>query len=154
MDTRNIFPQANNLNLVLQVLTILSQNKNIPKAEISLKLDIVPRQVDYYINVLYYFDLVTEKNALTLKGRFVNDPVINEYDKLVILKNIIVEKQIFAEIDCYIKLHKRVPSNLTISEYIAKYYQLSQSTLIRRSSTVKSWFEYLIKQGVYEELQP
>ena len=147
----NVFPQANSIPLILETLNILSSNKNITRADICRFLNIVQRQVDYYISVLEYFDIITGKFELTLKGRFINDPVINQYDKILILKNIIIEKPVFRKIDEYIKEYHQVPSIELIANFIAEDYMYSRKTLIRRASTVKSWFDYFIKFHAYGE---
>lgn len=149
----DVFPQANSIHLILETLNAISKNKHITKIEMGNYLNIVSRQVDYYISVLEYFELITDKHELTLKGRFINDPVINELDKLKILKNIIIEKPVFCKIDEYIIQYHNLPSIDTIANFIHEYYEYSQSTLIRRASTVKSWFDYLIKLNVYGDMK-
>jgi len=150
MATKNdVFPQANSIPLVLKALSLLSSKKTITHNAISSELGIVLRQVDYYINVLQYFDLITSSNELTLKGRFINDPVINENDKMKILLNIMIEKPVFKQIDQLIITDKKVPGVEIIADIIAQHYSYSKSTLLRRASTVKSWFEYYIKHGIY-----
>lgn len=149
---REVFPQANSVALILKTLALIGENKKITKQEIADQLSIVSRQVDYYLNVLYYFELISRNNELTLKGKFINDPVIDKHDQLVILKNIMIEKPVFKLIDDYINKNGKVPSSQVIAEYIQEWYSLSNSTLMRRASTVKSWFDYYIYHHIYGEL--
>jgi hypothetical protein len=143
------FPQANSIPLILSTLKLIADDSKITKDLIAQHLSIVSRQVDYYLNVLYYFELISNKNELTLKGRFINDPTINMIDKLKILKNIMVEKPIFQDIELYILQHHKTPGIDEISQLISNYYLYSQSTLKRRASTVKSWFDYYMDNYVY-----
>lgn len=143
------FPQANSIPLILSTLKIISEDSKSTKESIAQNLSIVLRQVDYYVNVLHYFELISNRNELTLKGRFINDPVINMADKLKILKNIMVEKSIFQDIEIYIITHQKTPSIDEISQLISNHYLYSKSTLVRRASTVKSWFDYYIENHVY-----
>lgn len=151
MVTKNndIFPQANSINLVLITLQKIKENKYIKKDEMAIALEVSSRQVDYYINVLYYFSLITNKNELTLKGQYINDPVLNHHEKLIILKNIMIEKNIFKEIDSYITNNKKIPSRNFIATLIEKYYKYAPSTYFRRADTVRSWFVYFINNNVY-----
>ena len=146
------FPQANSIPLVLKMLSIINTNKDISKNDIALMLGIVPRQVDYYLGVLYFFELISINNDLTLKGRFISDPVIDEVDKLKIFKNIMVEHPVFKYINDYIEDNKEIPKVNLIALYINEYYVFSKSTLFRRASTVKSWFEYFKENRVYGEI--
>jgi hypothetical protein len=147
-----IFPQANNVGLILTALEVINKNKDITKEHMASELSIVTRQVDYYWNVLYYFDLISSNNELTLKGRFINDPVIDRFNKLTILKNIIVENPIFREIDLLIKENKGLPSIDVIASLISEHYLYSESTLRRRANTARSWFDYFIKNEVYGDI--
>jgi translation initiation factor 2 beta subunit (eIF-2beta)/eIF-5 len=144
-----VFPQANSIPLILSTLKFIGDDSETSKESIAQNLSVVPRQVDYYINVLYYFELISNQNELTLKGRFINDPVINMSDKLKILKNIMVEQPIFQEIEDYILKYHKTPPIEEISGYISTYFLYSESTLTRRASTVKSWFDYYIENHVY-----
>lgn len=152
MDTKRyvVFPQANSVALILETLNEVSKKQKKSKKEIAETLGIVLRQVDYYVNVLYFFELISENNKLTLKGKYINDPIINPNDRNKILKNIMIEKPIFAKIDKFIIDYNKIPPLNIIADYIAEEYLFSPSTLYRRASTVKSWFDYFIKNKVYE----
>jgi len=136
----------------LGVLDIIQEKTNISKIDIANRLKIVSRQVDYYINALRYFELISDKCRLTLKGKFISDPLVNQADKIMIFKNIIVGKSVFSQIDGYIIQYRELPSIETIISYIKENYAYSQSTLIRRASTVRSWFDFFIKNEIYGEL--
>jgi hypothetical protein len=145
-----VFPQANNISVLIKTLKLIEKNKRISREALAKNLTLVSRQVEYYLNALYYFDLITENAGLTLKGEFIVTAE-NATDQARIFKNIIIQEEIFKDIDAYISINKKLPETTLIANNISKYYIYSESTLHRRASTVKSWFNYFVEINLYGE---
>ena len=76
------FPQANNLNVLIDVLTFLYLNNGATDKEVSEHIGYEYRQGAYYTSSCYYFDLIDETNNIT-------DLAKSFFDNNVLKKNIL-----------------------------------------------------------------
>lgn len=60
-----LFIQANNLDLVIDIIQFIYNNQNCSKQEIAEYCGITLRQVDYYTNACKYLNLLDDANQLT-----------------------------------------------------------------------------------------
>jgi hypothetical protein len=131
------FPQANNMLLMIELLRAIDSNddqKKFPK--------IVNRQIHYYKGALQYFDMLDNKGRVTLKGKYIKEALdITEQNKM--LRNIIISKPVFREVDEYMKLTLQFPPVEIISNFIGNYYNYNETTRLRRANAVVSIFKYL-----------
>ena len=138
IDTAIPFPQADRFDRINDMLIIISKNEPISKDQLAAHFDIVPRQIDYYFNVLKWLKLCSHVSKddddliLTNEGNRVidlsfrkrmqeiakivfSDPIMND-----ILNSKKIDSKIFYE-------HSGVESS---------------STRERRLQTVRAWITY------------
>ncbi len=128
------FPQADKFEKIQDMLFVISKNDCISKFELQLQFDIVPRQIDYYFNVLKWLKVCKEENEcliLTTKGlSVIEQPFKSRIEELA--------KIVFSEpiLNFYYN-NKKIPE-----QCFTKYGMNSDSTQNRRLQTVKSWIKY------------
>lgn len=134
------FPQADRLEKVIQVLLIIGRLECATKEEIFLGFDLVTRQWDYYLNALVWLGLAEEdpiKSCYILTDKGVSLLGVNESMRLLKIAQIFFSNDIFNAF-----LNNEQPH---ISEALKKRNELySDSTFIRRMSTVRSWKRFVL----------
>ena len=131
------FPQANNVTLMIDLLSALDLKDN--QKEIP---NIVPRQIQYYKKALQYFEMLDNKDRVTLKGKYILEArSISEQNRM--FRNLIIAKPVFKEVEEYMNLTKQMPKLEIISRFIGNYYSYNDTTLRRRANAVISMFKYL-----------
>lgn len=131
------FPQANNVTLMIDLLSALDLKDN--QKEIP---NIVPRQIQYYKKALQYFEMLDNKDRVTLKGKYILEArSITEQNRM--FRNLIIAKPVFKEVEEYMNLTKQMPKLEIISRFIGNYYSYNDTTLRRRANAVISIFKYL-----------
>lgn len=134
------FPQINNIPLMLNVLIFIEiKDYNGLKT-----LGIVNRQIDYYMKALHFFEMIDSKKRITMKGIYVIKENNNNLQKQM-LRNLIVVKPAFLEVEEYYRTFKILPDKNIIANYIKAYYNYQPATLYRRASSIISIFKYLNK---------
>lgn len=135
------FPQADAFDKVIAMLIIIGEKNRSTKDEIGLEFDLVPRQIDYYSNVLRWMKLITlETDSKLLILTELGKKLFNMHhsQRMQHLAKIIFSNEIF-----FIKLHK--PES-EITETLRNKFQLNNQNLYsRRMTTVKSWINYFKK---------
>ena len=131
------FPQANNVTLMIDLLSVLDLKDNQKEMP-----NIVPRQIQYYKKALQYFEMLDNKDRVTLKGKYILEArSISEQNRM--FRNLIISKPGFKEVEEYINLTKQMPPIEIISRFIGNYYSYNDTTLRRRANAVISIFKYL-----------
>lgn len=128
------FPQANDLDKVLDAYDILLERNSLSKSEVfeDLPVSVVGRQYDYYINVLKWMKLITiDQGTVELTKRGQEIGALDTSDKLkalqrIFLSDTLVSAMLSFEID-------------DINQNLITQYRISGSTPARRQSTVKKW---------------
>lgn len=128
------FPQANDIDRVIDAFDVLIERGSLTKAEIfeDLPVSVVGRQYDYYVNALRWMKLVTVNNGLvelTERGRTVS--ILESRERLksfqkIILSDPLVKQMLSRNIeDCDPRLLKK--------------NRISGTTPPRRQSTIRKW---------------
>lgn len=135
------FPQANNLDVLISVLTYLYINKDATDKEVSEHIGYEYRQGAYYTSSCYYFDLVDEKNNLTNLARsFFNEGILQKN----ILFAHIIQDPIFGNIFAHFILKTKDDIKKYAEKIIQKYFNYSDSVVSRRASTVLAWIREIV----------
>ncbi|MFA5474263.1 MAG: hypothetical protein WC225_01875 [Acholeplasmataceae bacterium] len=132
------FPQANNLNVLIDVLSFLYLNNGATDKEVSEHIGYEYRQGAYYTSSCYYFDLVDESNNLTTIAK-------NLFKKDILQKNLlfayIIQDPIFGDIFSNYILKTQIDIKTYTENTIKKYFNYSDSVISRRASTVLAWIK-------------
>jgi len=135
------FPQANNLDVLINVLTFLHLNDGATDKKVSEHIGYEPRQGAYYTSSCYYFDLVDEKNNLT-------DLAISFFSSGILQKNLlfahIIQDPIFGDIFSNYILKTKTNIKKYTEEIIKTYFNYSDSVVSRRASTVLAWIKEIV----------
>lgn len=148
------FPQANSLDKLLEILNYLLTYKQVTKDQLSVKLDIVARQVDYYANAGKYLGIINVSNKLvTLTENGLNFCNKTNVEKLLLLSDLILKHQIFREVFAkMIKSSDKTIADKDVITIMKKEPSITNAyndgVISRRASTVKKWIEYLINSCV------
>ncbi len=145
------YPQANDLDKVIDIVINLDDETLNTKESISLFFDFDERQGDYYANAAIYLGLLKHdggrprKFELTSTGEKLRRCNNRNQRNLLLLKQILIKPtfntvfQDLIRLDCYLD---RL-SNSRIAEIIDANTTVSKSTRGRRASTVKRWLQWI-----------
>lgn len=150
------FPQANSFERIINLCELLNQKEFITKEEITQNYDFDERQTDYYSNGGKYLGLVeTGRDALTVqaccflttKGKqLFNLNLIQRKKEFV--KLIISHSAFRRSLELYLEKGE-MPAKDEIVEIMKQsklYNVVSESTFVRRSSTIIGWINWIIDQ--------
>lgn len=145
------FPQADSFPKVLGTLELVNSGLN-NAIKISEELNFDKRQGKYYIDALRYLNLVKKSDKhgeyiLTSEGYdILNSNVKNKNIKII--KSILKHRP-FYEVYKYYLRHKSLPNKEYIKDIIKNNIsELSDETVNRRASTIKSWVEWIVGSRV------
>lgn len=145
------FPQANDFEKIVDLLTLML-NKELTKEEITTNYQFDVRQTNYYTDATRYLGLVNRYKdsdtketmfQLTEEGKY----LLNRKHKEKILSLIrkILEHEAFYKSFQATLSTKVVPSSHEISKIMLSCnLDLNNTTIIRRSSTVRGWIEWIL----------
>lgn len=145
-----IFPQANDLNKIVEIIDLLntSDNEGISKESLTLDLDFVYRQADYYANAGKYLGIFRDNNkmiSLTATGREFYGK--NYKDRCLLLTKLILQHEIFNEAFCQ---YQEKGNDFDVGDIFNLIKQrgllsgYSDATIQRRSQTVLAWIKTII----------
>lgn len=135
-----IFPQANNLDRIIDILSIKLKGDDLTSSDISFMYNITERQGNYYLGAIDYFDFINAINKqYPDKLDNLSTQNIKFYAYAVILNDKIFSKSFFAYVfnleSDYISF---------ISKLIKKEYShYSEEVLKRRAQTVFKWIRVI-----------
>ena len=137
VDTDFPFPQADRFETVYDMFALISRSLFVTKEELRANFDIVPRQIDYYFNVLRWMRLCEiQGDQITLSPRGHELVPLGYFEKLQKMATII-----FSEPICNNILHNR-----SIPDALWQRYNIeSEETKKRRTQTVRSWIAFFTK---------
>lgn len=152
------FPQANSMARVINLLELLN-DKETSKEDITSKYAFDGRQTDYYTTAGRYLDLIEKKNErtsnpsfrLSTLGRRIMKLTSYRERQLAIVAQILKHK-VFNETLRLCLKNGEMPDAKTIVQIMkqANLYNVgSDSTFMRRSSTVVGWVNWIL--GLVEE---
>jgi predicted transcriptional regulator len=127
------FPQANNLNLVVNVLRHIGKQKSAKSMDVAEQFGLTQRQGSYYITALSWLGLAErdgETYRLTNEGQRVYR--LNTLQKMRYIAKVTMSNAVFSKV----YRQKRVTkTDMRKSEM----HKLSDATQARRVSTAKAW---------------
>lgn len=150
------FPQADNFERVINLCELLNQKEFISKEEITQNYDFDKRQTDYYSNAGRYLGLIEIGRDiyngqtgcyLTRKGKQLFN--INLIDRQKEFIKLILSHSVFKNSLKLYLANGEMPEKEAIVEIMkrSKLYNIdSDSTFLRRSSTIIGWLNWIIAQ--------
>jgi hypothetical protein len=144
------YPQANDLDKVIDIVTNFHTAGLSNKRAIAEFFDFDERQGDYYLNAGYYLGLLTRvphstEFELTREGEFIARSVNRSLRNLLLLKQML-KRPSFNEIIHVFDIGGRdlmVLSLEVLNPIIQKHVELNETTARRRASTVLSWLRWV-----------
>ena len=139
------FPQANNLDIILDLINIFPDTGYLPEM-VANYLNYEIREGQYYLRALSYIGITTQNNSISY---------LTEYGKKIQvepsirLKKIFLISQIFQNetlAEMYRKSEDLTQSKDRIdffTKYIEVHIKLNEVTANRRASTINTWFNWI-----------
>lgn len=145
------FPQANDINKVIALVQAgddIIENKE--KAKEVIKVG-TPRQVSYYLSALQYLKYLGQNKKLTERALRLQ----NSKTELVSdIYNQLLEDKLFGKAYHDFKVTGKVNIDKVTSDLKKENKRLSESTLRRRASTIRSWVEWMYGIDKENEMNP
>jgi len=129
------FPQADSFETALAMLSLLAEHGEMKKDDILQHFYVVPRQIDYYSNVLCWMGLATTKRSvvsLTALGKEAS--ALPHREKIQKLAHIVFGEPIFNK-----ALHEGIEK---VDPLLFKRWNCTRNTVSRRLQTVAAWIRY------------
>lgn len=145
------FPQANDINKVIALVQAgdeIIEDKE--KAKEVIKVG-TPRQVSYYLSALQYLKYLGQNKKLTERALKLQ----NSKSELVSdIYNQLLEDKLFGKAYHDFKVTGEVNIDKVTSDLKKENKRLSESTLRRRASTIRSWVEWMYGIDKENEMNP
>lgn len=145
------FPQANDINKVIALVQAgdeIIENKEKAKDVINVG---TPRQVSYYLSALQYLKYLGQNKKLTERALKLQ----NSKSELVSdIYNQLLEDKLFGKAYHDFKVTGKVNIDKVTSDLKKENQRLSESTLRRRASTIRSWVEWMYEIDKVNEMNP
>ena len=125
---------------IIKVIMYGEQSIN-DKEKIMKLIDVnSTRQVSYYLSALQFFHILTYNKEFTNKAKniFSDKAKIEEY-----IYEFLMENDLFSKFYYIFLSSKKVDIEIIKKGLKSKKQQLSESTINRRSSTIKAWLEWM-----------
>lgn len=145
------FPQANDINKVITLVLAgddIIEDKEKAKEVINVR---TPRQVSYYLSALQYLQYLGQNKKLTERALKLK----NSKSELVSdIYNQLLEDKLFGKAYHDFKVTGKVNIDKVTSDLKKENQRLSESTLRRRASTIRSWVEWMYGIDKVNEMNP
>ena len=145
------FPQANDINKVIALVQAgdeIIEDKEKAKYVINVG---TPRQVSYYLSALQYLKYLGQNKKLTERALKLQ----NSKSELVSdIYNQLLEDKLFGKAYHDFKVTGEVNIDKVTSDLKKENQKLSESTLRRRASTIRSWVEWMYGIDKENETNP
>lgn len=145
------FPQANDINKVITLVQAgdeIIENKE--KAKDVIKVG-TPRQVSYYLSALQYLKYLGQDKKLTDRALKLKD---SKSELVSDIYNQLLEDKLFGKAYHDFKATGKVNIDKVTSDLKKESQRLSESTLRRRASTIRSWVEWMYGIDKVNEINP
>jgi hypothetical protein len=144
------FPQADSFNRIVDLLSILFEQE-LTREEITAKYEFDLRQTDYYITACVYLGLVERIDingergcSLTKEAKDIMSLHYKQKNMALIKK--LFERPVFKKSFGFILENNRIPEKHEICTIMTNSnLPINQTTINRRSSTVKSWLDWILR---------
>lgn len=145
------FPQANDINKVIALIQagddIIEDNE---KAKEVINVG-TPRQVSYYLSALQYLNYLGQNKKLTERALKLQ----NSKSELVSdIYNQLLEDKLFGKAYHDFKVTGKVNIDKVTYDLKKESQRLSESTLRRRASTIRSWVEWMYEIDKVNKMNP
>ncbi len=152
------YPQANDLDKVIDIITNFYSAGLSNKSSIANFFDFDERQGDYYANAGYYLGLLSRVAGssdfkLTEQGEYIAKSENRSRRNLLLLKQML-KKPSFNEIIQLLEKNNQDLSTFTIemiARIIQKHVELNDTTAKRRASTVIRWLKWIDEAIEFEK---
>lgn len=145
------FPQANDINKVIALVQAgddIIEDKEKAKDVIDVG---TPRQVSYYLSALQYLKYLGQNKKLTERALKLK----NSKSELVSdIYNQLLKDKLFGKAYHDFKVTGQVNIDKVTSDLKKENKRLSESTLRRRASTIRSWVEWMYGIDKENEMNP
>lgn len=134
------FPQANSLDKIIAL--VQAGNEIISDKEKAKEIIDVSttRQVSYYLSALQYLKYLGKNKKLTDRALAIKDSKVNLVDDIY---NQLLNDKVFGKAYKDFKTSQNVDINKVADDLKRENQKLSDSTLKRRASTIRSWVEWM-----------
>ena len=142
------FPQANDLEKVVQIINVPDEDKILNDDELGAYLDgITSRQARYYIAASKYLGVLDEHKRFTEIGLKLRG--MNTYMQKVELIRMVLSDIVFGTVFVTEKVLGMTLSRDDIAEIIEKEYpDYCDAIYLRRAQTVQSWISWVNQQFI------
>ena len=146
------FPQADSFSRIVDILSVLYERRLAPE-DVTLKYDFDARQTSYYIAACEYLDLIVRdvngygerQYALTKDAKRIME--MHHKQKYLALIGKVLQRKVFYHAFGLAVQIGGVPDKESVCAIMREMdLPLSDSTIGRRSSTVRSWLDWVFKQ--------
>jgi hypothetical protein len=152
------FPQADTFMRIIDLLSILFEH-GLTRDEVTMKYEFDPRQTSYYIAACDYLNFIERsKNIngeteyqLSIETR--NIMTLSYKQKKLALVKRILERPVFNKAFGYIIQNNKIPNKKEVCDIMqSANLAISKTTIGRRSSTVISWIDWILRLANIVEL--
>lgn len=140
------FPQADRIETALTMFNIIIAKDSVSKTDLQADFDIVPRQIDYYTNILRWLGLIEDVVRVeTLEPTTLGLQIgaLPHAEKIKRIAEIIFTEPIFNHV-----LHHGCEN---VPEPLFTRWKIAGTTPKRRLSTVNAWVKYF-KQFAQQDI--
>lgn len=145
------FPQADSFARVVDLLSVL-YNGELTRDEVTLNYEFDPRQTNYYISACEYLGLIERAKNIDKERIYKLSPEAyrimrqKHKEKLLSLVNRIIERPVFYKVFELAIKYGALPDKKEICRIMTESsLSVNQVTIERRSSTVRSWIEWILR---------
>jgi hypothetical protein len=145
------FPQADSFIRIIDLLSILFE-RGLTREDVTIKYEFDPRQTNYYISACEYLGLIERTDniigereyQLSSKAREIMN--LHYKEKYMALIKKILECPVFYKTFEFIIKHNKIPNKDEICAIMENsHLSINQTTIGRRSSTVRSWIDWILR---------
>jgi hypothetical protein len=145
------FPQADSFARIIDLLSILFEH-GLTREDVTIKYKFDPRQTNYYISACEYLGLIERTNnimgerkyQLSAEARKIMN--LRYKEKYMALIKRILECSVFYRAFEFIIKYNKIPDKNEICQIMKKsHLAINQTTIGRRSSTVRSWIDWILR---------
>ncbi len=146
-----VFPQADSFERVVDLLSVLFE-RSLTRDEVTMKYEFDERQTNYYISACEYLGLITRgmnearervysltKEAAGLMG-------MRYKEKYLGLVRRILRCPVFYHVFFLAMMRGEVPDKRAVMQVMREsQLDISETTILRRSATVRGWIGWILK---------
>jgi hypothetical protein len=145
------FPQADSFIRIIDLLSILFDH-GLTREDVTIKYEFDPRQTNYYISACEYLGLIERTNnimgereyQLSVEAKKIMN--LHYKEKYIALIKRILECPVFYKVFEFIIKYNKIPDKNEICRIMQKsHLAINQTTIGRRSSTVRSWIDWILR---------